>query len=134
MNTLESRVDAGINWLNKTQEGWVDKIDLNMLSLQNGGACIVGQIFGNYFADVVDGSIDRRAYLYLDSDRPVSGGLDKETAVKYGFNLDNDGTGTYDELTRIWTRKIKEIRAEVKGVTILDPAIFINEGEKVERK
>lgn len=44
-----ARVKRGIALLEEQYgPGWVDKIDMNALSLSNGSRCILGQVYGNY--------------------------------------------------------------------------------------
>lgn len=42
------RVSAGAKWLDEHHPGWVDKIDLESLDLNDCAECVLGQLFGDF--------------------------------------------------------------------------------------
>jgi len=41
-------VKAGVEFLDKHQPGWREKVNLEVLDMQKGFYCILGQVFGSY--------------------------------------------------------------------------------------
>ena len=49
MNEYAERVARGVLWLDHMHEGWVDKIDLDLLNLNSVYNCILGQMTGSHY-------------------------------------------------------------------------------------
>lgn len=49
---LESKVRRGGEWLDVVAPGWVEWIDMDKLNLANPHFCVLGQLFGSFFASI----------------------------------------------------------------------------------
>lgn len=49
VSTLDERVAAGAAFLDERYPGWVERIDLDGLEMDDCANCIIGQAVGNYF-------------------------------------------------------------------------------------
>ena len=43
---IAGRVHAGMKWLDSQIEDWVNKVDLELLNMQDNRYCILGQLYG----------------------------------------------------------------------------------------
>lgn len=93
--TIEERIAAGAAWLDANRPGWVDRIDLDTLRLDNPCRCILGQEYGDFYTAPYE----------------IRGVLG-EMATQLGFDakLTDDGAD-YAELTEAWQRLILARRA-----------------------
>ena len=98
--SYERRVDAGIKWFNKNKLGWVKKIVLSKLDLQDSEVCVLGQLFKDFWDKVYDEEFEK-------------GKLSDEQAVRLGFN-EAYGSDDFDLLTLLWTLKIKQLKAKAR--------------------
>lgn len=95
---MVANVERGITWLNFRFPGWVEKIDLDTLDLNNNSCCVLGQLFG-------DSMCIHLIYGYKEEG--------KTWADKHAFDIQ---TGlfcdeAYAELTEIWKQKILDTRS-----------------------
>jgi len=102
VKTLEERVARGVKLMN-TQYGrwWLRQIDLEMLALQDGSACIIGQVEGEF-------TRDNLAKIGLDLHTAKEFGLDlfDEDCGDSGWN-GNESEQLWTRLTNVWRRAIK---------------------------
>jgi hypothetical protein len=49
MNTIPERVQAGIAWLDRNKPGWREEINKYVFNIEVCTACILGQVFGNFW-------------------------------------------------------------------------------------
>lgn len=100
LSTIKVRVKKGVEYMNE-QYGryWLRKIDPERLALQNGTACVIGQVEGEYN--------EGRERL----------GLRQETAVELGFDFDHTAQAEYLLLTQEWKKSIIKLQKlfKVKG-------------------
>lgn len=50
MSTVAERVAAGAKWLDGRHPRWLDLVDVKVLDLASCGRCVLGQVFGSYWA------------------------------------------------------------------------------------
>ncbi|HYF29002.1 MAG TPA: hypothetical protein VEA36_01390 [Candidatus Paceibacterota bacterium] len=87
LDTAQERVAAGAALLDAQAPGWRDRIDVDRLSIQSCGRCMLAQLYGNYARGV--------KHLGLDANG---------TTVRNGFNA---GPGvSFSELDRAWKAQI----------------------------
>ena len=94
---LKLAVKRGATWMDQNHPGWVGRIDLSNLDMNNCHNCIIGQAVGNYFDKI-----------YEIEDVPESEA--DEWAIEYGFNVeidDNDWV-EYRQLEKLWTDEVKK--------------------------
>jgi len=63
--TIEQRVAAGAAWLDQHEPGWLDRIDAWGLDLASSCRCILGQVYGSFYA-APDTVLDQAAALGFD--------------------------------------------------------------------
>jgi len=99
---LVERIRIGMKYLDKALPGWEWKINLDFLDLNSGSSCVLGQAYGNFWDKV------------LQSDEENNGEkMSERAAENKGFILSgylSDTDWGYDVLTRLWSKKIKELR------------------------
>jgi hypothetical protein len=78
---------------------WVEKIDLALLRLENGGCCVLGQVYGDYVDGCEKLGIDSCAYD--DTNRKGAG--------HFGFYANGD---VYDSLNLYWQQEIAALKGE----------------------
>jgi hypothetical protein len=100
--TIEQRVEAGAAWLDASRPGWLDRIDLDELRMDYCDACILGQIFGDYW----DAPL-------ADHIPPYGEEMDKyeAKAAQLGFQSVDQRTGSTAELSELGA----EWRALIEG-------------------
>lgn len=111
--TMEARVAAGAEFLDKVKPDWWRDIDVGTLSLNSCAECVLGQLYGG--ETVVVGDV-----CFVDG---FSVGVAKNklsnTEIKdYGFSIslrdvaDGRGSGgyarAYEKLTDLWISLVKE--------------------------
>lgn len=79
-------VGRGIELLDKYRPGWDKKIDLAQLDIANGCKCVLGQVYGSYFAGVE--------------------ALNLTMAKEFGFSSDYSGESNNPALTQAWREAI----------------------------
>ena len=96
------RAVKGMEYLDEHCPGWIDKIDLGILSMANMRTCIIGQLFGEYWTYVKVGGIFR-------GNVP-----EHHQPFDYGFDIDGmDGEHIerpYSALADVWDALITERR------------------------
>ena len=85
--SIQDCVNRGVILLNEREPGWLDRIDLDRLSLSSLCNCVLGQVLGGYDSD------------YVEDD------------YKYGFDTTTQ-IGECSELTACWKQKILELREQ----------------------
>lgn len=103
MGEFLERVAAGAAWLDANESGWVDRIDLETLNLDNCERCIGGQLV-RQDAD--------RTLTYGDWLVYWLGPVDDRTewAVAHGFDVLGGDEYGYRDLTGVWRDLIAERR------------------------
>lgn len=48
MENLESRVEAGIKWLNENVSGWYTRINVEKLEVYSSNNCVLAQLFDGF--------------------------------------------------------------------------------------
>jgi hypothetical protein len=86
-----SRAREGMAWLDVHAPGWVEKIDLDRLDMRSMENCVLGQLYGSYFAREADAAKLRGGYAVA-----------KERGFAYGTEVDT--------LTMAWIMIIVEHR------------------------
>lgn len=95
---IKERVAKGIELLNiEYGRSWLRKIDPEWLALEDGAACVLGQIEGNY------------------GDGAAKLGLSVGDVQAFGFGASRDATEQeicteYQRLTRTWRQSIKNLQ------------------------
>lgn len=104
--TVEQRVQAGAAWLDEHETGWVDRIDLDRLSLEHCKRCVLGQVFGDYYDAPLAGApySTEELYAYADAAQPL-GFTGTRHDEMYGTDEE------YAELTEAWRQLIETRRA-----------------------
>ena len=93
--TLETKIQAGMDLLNKVRPGWINQVDLRLLDM--GGSpyqCILGQLYGDYEV----------AVELLD--------LSVAKAIKHGFELRILSGPGCTALENAWKEAILKARGE----------------------
>lgn len=94
--SLKYRVGRGIRFLNREYgRSWLRKVDPERLALEDGKACILGQVEGDY-----NDALEK---------------LNIEPGYEYGFDItfdecDSDLAGAYEKLTGEWRKQIARLR------------------------
>lgn len=97
---IEERVELGAAWLDENRPGWLDRIDLDTLSVEHCDLCILGQIYGDYCD-----APDEAKYASIGDATP---------SRDRGFNAYSGRDEEYEALTVEWRRLIESRRAEVE--------------------
>lgn len=90
---FETRIDAGIKWLDEQRPDWRSRVDLDYLNMGDASDCILGQVFGHFWKAVSGAGTDVPPHS-----------MTYEEAVNRGFTLDNR-IESYQELTNAWRIK-----------------------------
>lgn len=89
MTSVSDRVSNGVAWLNHVHPGWRDKIDTQILNMENGDVCILGQL-GLW-------------------ESTAMGIVPWEDVVELGFDvLSLDGV-SYEDLQTEWVKELGEL-------------------------
>lgn len=89
MATVTERVQAGAAWLDQHRPGWLDRIDLITLNVEDPECCVLGQEFGDY-GDRPDALRDYREAERLGF------------YVRWAGHGDDRYTAEYAALTEAW--------------------------------
>lgn len=90
MSTISERVQRGTEWLDRYQPGWIDRVHVERLEMASVCRCVLGQIFGDFYAAPID----------------------FKQAASLGFDASPDDTmHDWVELGGEWRRVITERRA-----------------------
>ncbi|KXK63382.1 hypothetical protein AWW66_03450 [Micromonospora rosaria] len=49
VDELQDRVTAGVAWLDQHHPGWADRIDVDVLDLDDSLSCVLGQVVGDFW-------------------------------------------------------------------------------------
>lgn len=71
--TIEQRVAAGAEWLDKNRPTWILVIDLDILDISDSCRCVLGQVYGNYFRSPSEARFVPDAGPFVADDRGFSG-------------------------------------------------------------
>lgn len=98
---LTAAVDKGVELLDQQQPGWRDRIDVSSLDMHQGGSCVLGQLFGDYF--------DGRSKLGLNADDAIDHGF--MALIVQGEDLSWEDRSELHEaqwatLDHLWTEKV----------------------------
>ena len=97
----KSKVELGIEFLDREHPGWYKKIDLDVLDIKSGLHCVLGQLRGGHYFDFIEA-------MFSGVPWPVR----QRWARNHGFMLP---TGADPQpLTEAWRAAIKR-RREAKG-------------------
>lgn len=95
---FEREIKKGIEFLNRINPGWVDKIDLDTLDMSSSNKCIIGQLYGDYWVSM---RVIEKDY-YIDR-------------FEYGFSCFG-----FSIKTEEWKQAIMNIRSKTNNTSILD--------------
>lgn len=88
----EEKVEKGVKFLDQNLgERWPERIRNEELNLRQGCNCVIGQLYGDFFA------------LFTDV---------TDESVELGFAVSHDAGNAYEHLTETWDAKIHQLRAE----------------------
>lgn len=97
---LQLQVEAGAAFLNVAFPGWETRIDVSNLRLADGNVCVLGQLYDDYG--------DGKKLLGITEKVAINGnGLINLTEALGFFN---DNKSWYPILTRLWKKKIAQLR------------------------
>ena len=103
---VELAVKHGMYWLDENVYGWVEVINLDMLDLESGITCVLGQ---QYNANHNLNYMTNGYMMFMDEARPHDTHDEKsEWAKSNGFLPQEDSSSGYNRLTRVWKDKIRE--------------------------
>ncbi len=104
---VELAVKHGMYWLDENVYNWIEVINLDMLNLESGTDCVLGQQWGanhEYSSDGINHYIK-----FIDEARPHDTFQEKsDWARSQGFLTETDSINSGNRLTRVWKEKIKE--------------------------
>lgn len=104
---LRRRVDSGIRYLNGKEDvipeikNWSRKIDLTNLCLSDPDACVLGQLFGNYYIG------RRRLNMSMEGTALLGMTVTMTDTIHWAAPF---GEPVWDVLTDIWREQIKALR------------------------
>lgn len=122
----QRRVQRGAMWLDQTRPGWWHQIDLVRLDLKSSCSCIVGQLSGDFCANVTNYVPEPRdfgtALLFCDGIRPTQ--IIRRSPVMWWFmSVSNRSRDMFDLLTALWTAEINErLQLAEHGQPPLEPS------------
>lgn len=110
---LGRRADRGIDWLNDNDPGWLDRIEVALLDMENGSSCVLGQLGGSYrdYTDRV--SVPTAACGFVMATADV---MDAVPYVPLTVDAEDDvyrhiRTTGYPVLTEVWKERITALQA-----------------------
>lgn len=92
----EKQIQQGIAYLNEQRPGWVQRLDLDLLEMENGECCVLGQLGGD-FLDALE--------LFR---------LSEEESIQLGFLLDSSRYPTKQDLSKDYSILTEEWIATIK--------------------
>lgn len=99
----ERRVANGIAYLNRTEPGWVRRIDLEIFDLTSPCNCVLGQLFGRMSNHAVE----------TDDGMPVL--LDGSCACDCGFDCrGDDELSLAEDIEPVWIAAIRALQHPVE--------------------
>lgn len=107
MTTVYERVKAGATFMDLSVPGWAGKVDRDRFDMSLCGGCIIGQLYGHYYAGC--------EILSLDDEQSIALGFHSSVDVLKDFE---GATAEYRQLTPAW---LAEIDARLMGE---DASIF----------
>lgn len=111
---LARRVDTGVEWLNDDAPGWLDKMNLDTLALDNIKNCVAGQVYGHYGTfNFKEGSPEGHSVGFSLSIQNVLNDMPYMPEGSEDYNaayrmLYHEG---WPLLQAVWVDKIKELQA-----------------------
>lgn len=110
--TITERVAAGATWLDQNKPGWIERIRLNALSLNECEECVLGHVFGDYWRAPLADSNPNESMQATDEHnlRAAAMGFTIE-ASEYNKFLNRGGDDPWSALQAEWYRLIEERRA-----------------------
>lgn len=100
--TVAERVAAGVAWLDQRQPDWWELINLPRLDMWHSCKCVLGQLYGDYYA------------VPIELDRSVAMGFDAQ---------DRRPDGDFEALQEEWTRVIEERREAARVAASCCPCL-----------
>lgn len=88
---LEGAVTRGAAFLDEKAPGWFHRLDRNALEMNDCSRCVLGQLFGNYYA-----ALEARQYS-------------TDEAAGMGFSVARPFSGVYENWVRLRARWLQEI-------------------------
>lgn len=95
------RVRAGAALLDARKPGWDSKIKADRLALEDGSACVLGQVYGDYS--------DGYRELFALEENSYNPEIEK-TSEALGFVLTGTASRQYRRLTQAWKRFLSKRR------------------------
>lgn len=113
--TMATRIQRGVALLDeKAGVGWVHHIDLPRLDLADANQCVLGELYeteARQFGMSGYGLALWGFYGGPDTVDPIINWYEGNGAADYGFCRWDDES-SYDNLTRAWKRKIRQLQKE----------------------
>lgn len=120
------RVRAGTVWLDENYGGWRDRVSINDLELADTCKCVLGQLFetearvagierdgvGIGFWWLVENEGGAEPYSAIRVPALPSQILTSQEAAALGFDIDDDDSDDYNELTHLWRQVLKGVAPE----------------------
>lgn len=99
---LRKNVKNGAAWLDKHNPGWALKVDISRFEINDGAACVIGQVYGDYMEWIKCAESRDGAFLMTNTE-----------ACTRGFNitdklfLSENGERANSLLNELWIDRIK---------------------------
>lgn len=104
MSTVAERVAAGAAYLDEHEPGWVDRIDLEQLSLSSCWHCVLGQLHGSFLSAPI--------IRAMEGCKHGSQEWNERQAVVRSLGFATKNHRDYPALTVEWRRLIDARRAQ----------------------
>ena len=113
---VQTRVAAGVAFLDERVPGWLDKVNVDDLQIWSGTQCVLGQIYGEYTLGV--------AWLRLDTKGAAELGFQAWSHETDFVSFMLDTAQQYAALNREWRRvlgilKTERVPVESKEATLV---------------
>lgn len=119
--TVATRVGRGVNLLDQFVPGWERSVDQKILQMHDGGLCIIGQRFGDFWNGTKELAQSAIAQTIKGAGlKLVDGTLDEAEidAIHYGFDIDEQydipTEKQYSMLAESWN-SVLSARAEARA-------------------